>query len=577
MISVPTPSPSNRPRAAGVSRWRPLRGSGGLRILAAVAGGLSLYAATAPRTWWWAAIAGFALLGASLYGRRPRVAAGLSFLAGAAYFVPLLRWSGVYVGAVPWFGLALAEAALVIPAGWLIAAASRRLPLWPVFAAAGWVFGEALRARFPFGGFPWGAIAFSQADGPLLPIAALLGSVGLTFGTALAGFALTELGRSTLGPTALGRSTLGRRTLDPGALDRSTPRRRGGATSSAAPAAPAAPAATVAAVAAAGMLALPFLAGLAGRAAEHSTASDPQQRIAIIQGNVPRLGLDFNAQRRAVLDNHAARTHELAAAVRAGTEPAPTFVIWPENASDIDPYVNADAAAVISAAARDVGVPILVGAIVTTSDPYQSYNEGIVWDPETGPGDSYAKRHPVPFGEYMPWRGFFRIFSDKVDLIRGAFLPGTEPGNLDVAGVQVGDLICFEVVEDGLVRDVVNGGARVIVVQTNNATFGFTDETWQQQAMSRVRAVEHGRDVLIAATSGVSAVIRSDGTVESTIGLFTPGYLVPSVGMATTTTPGTVLGEPLEWALVVSTPLALLIVAVPAVRRHGHRRSQPSD
>jgi apolipoprotein N-acyltransferase len=263
-----------------------------------------------------------------------------------------------------------------------------------------------------------------------------------------------------------------------------------------------------------------------------------------------------------VLDNHAARTHELAAEVRAGTAPPPALVIWPENSSDIDPYRNADAAAVISDAAADIGVPILVGAVVGTDDPARNLNQGIVWDPVTGPGQTYTKRHPVPFAEYMPWRSFFRVFSDKVDLLRGEFLPGTTAGNLDVAGVNVGDVICFEIVEDGLVRDVVEGGAQLLVVQTNNATFGYTDETYQQQAMSRVRAVEHGRDVAIAATSGVSAVIRSDGSVESTIGLFTPGYLTPGVGLASATTPGTVLGGPVEWLLTLSTPLALALALV---------------
>ena len=220
---------------------------------------------------------------------------------------------------------------------------------------------------------------------------------------------------------------------------------------------------------------------------------------------------------------HAERTHELAAAVRAGTAPRPDLVIWPENSTDIDPYRNADANAVITAAARDIGVPILVGAVVQTDVPGEAYNRRIVWDPVTGPGETYNKRHPVPFGEYMPYRSFFRIFSDKVDLQRGTFLPGDLPGNLDVAGVNVGDVICFEVVYDDLVRDVVDGGAQVLVVQTNNATFGYTNETYQQQAMSRVRAVEHGREVLISSTSGVSAVIRPDGTVESSMPLFTPG------------------------------------------------------
>jgi len=104
-------------------------------------------------------------------------------------------------------------------------------------------------------------------------------------------------------------------------------------------------------------------------------------------------------------------------------------------------------------------------------------------------------------------------------------------------------------------------------VQTNNATFGYTNETYQQQAMSRVRAVEHGREVLISATSGVSAVIGPDGTVQSMVPLFTPGYLTPSVPLITATTPGTVLGGPLEWILAVATPLALAVAMIAARRR----------
>jgi apolipoprotein N-acyltransferase len=319
------------------------------------------------------------------------------------------------------------------------------------------------------------------------------------------------------------------------------------------------------------MLLAPFLFGLVGRATVQHGTDAPTETIAVIQGDVPRPGLEFNAERRAVLDMHAQRTHELAAEVRAGTKPQPTLVIWPENSTDIDPYRNADANAVISAAATDIGVPILVGAVVQADTPGEGYNMGIVWDPVTGPGQTYTKRHPLPFGEYMPLRSFFRLFSDKVDLQRGTFLPGERPGNFDIAGVQIGDVICFEVVYDDLVRDVVDGGAQVLVVQTNNATFGYTDETYQQQAMSRVRAVEHGRSVLISSTSGVSTVIRPDGTIESTIGLFTPGYLTPSVPLIDTTTPGTVLGGPLEWLLALATPVALAYTVLAARRRRGRQ------
>jgi apolipoprotein N-acyltransferase len=326
-----------------------------------------------------------------------------------------------------------------------------------------------------------------------------------------------------------------------------------------------------------GMLIAPFLLGLAGLATVERGADAPTRTIAVIQGNVPRAGLEFNAERRAVLDMHAQRTHELAAAVRAGTAPAPALVIWPENSTDIDPYRNADANAVISSAAEDIGVPILVGAVVQADNPGEGYNMGIVWDPVTGPGQTYTKRHPLPFGEYMPYRSFFRIFSDKVDLVRGTFLPGDTPGNLDVAGVNVGDVICFEVVYDALVRDVVNGGAEVLVVQTNNATFGYTDETYQQQAMSRVRAVEHGREVLISSTSGVSTVIRPDGSIESSIPLFTPGFMTPTVPLITATTPGTVLGGPLEWVIALATPLALMVVVVTARRKRTRPAAAPVD
>ena len=513
-----------------LTRWRrSLFGTGGARILTSAVGGLALYAAFAPSTRWWSAIAGFALFGLALAGRSWKAGLGLGLVFGMTFYLPLLTFTNVYVGNLPWIALAVAEALLTAPVGALAAAASRRLPAWPFWAAAAWVTGEALRARFPFGGFPWGGVAFSQADGPLLPVASLLGATALGFLTALAGFALAALIRAV---------AVQRRPLRSAAV-----------------------------LGAMAMLISPFLLGLAGLATVQQGTDSPTRTIAVIQGNVPRAGLEFNAERRAVLDMHAQRTHELAAAVRADTAPAPALVIWPENSTDIDPYRNQDANGVISAAAQDIGVPILVGGVVQTGTPGEGYNQAIVWDPGTGPGEAYRKRHPLPFGEYMPYRSFFRIFSDKVDLQRGTFLPGDVPGNLDVGGVNVGDVICFEVVYDDLVRDVVRGGAHVLVVQTNNATFGYTNETFQQQAMSRVRAVEHGREVLISATSGVSAVIGPDGTVQSTVPLFTAGYMTPSVPLITETTPGTVLGGPLEWILAVATPLALAVVLIAARRR----------
>ncbi len=126
---------------------------------------------------------------------------------------------------------------------------------------------------------------------------------------------------------------------------------------------------------------------------------------------------------------------------------------------------------------------------------------------------------------------------------------GEEVGVLDVGGARIGDLICFEVVYDGLVDDVVDAGAGMLVVQTNNATFGYTDESAQQLALSRLRAVEHGRSVVIAATSGISAIIAPDGSVVRSSALFEPAVFVEQIAQRSSTTVATRIGAGPEWAL----------------------------
>jgi apolipoprotein N-acyltransferase len=443
--------------------------------------------------------------------------------------VPLLSWTGIYVGPLPWLALAVTEALYFALLGAATALTSR-LPGWPVWTAALWVADEALRGRWPLGGFPWGRLGFSQVDGPFTALAAYGGVPLVSFAVALAG---------TLLAAAVLALTRGRRRT--------------------------------AVLALAGAVAVPVVGALAGLplAGASLTAGGPTRTVAVVQGNVPRAGLDFNAQRRAVLDNHAAETEQLAAAVARGAAAQPDLVIWPENSSDIDPYDNDDAAAVITRAARAIGAPILVGAVVDGPGRYIS-NTGIVWDPVTGPGDTYVKQHPVPLAEYVPARSFFRFFSSDVDLVHD-FVQGTEVGNLDVGGAAVGDVICFEVAYDGLVGDVVDGGAGMIVVQTNNATFGFTDESAQQLAMSRLRAVEFGRTVVVAATSGISAVVAPDGSVVRRSELFTADTFVEEIAQRDSRTVAERLDAGPEWALTALGVGAVVAVAVPVVRRRGAR------
>jgi len=278
---------------------------------------------------------------------------------------------------------------------------------------------------------------------------------------------------------------------------------------------------------------------------------------------VPRLGLDFNSQRRAVLDYHVRETVQLAEDVRAGRAAQPQFVVWPENSSDIDPMTNADAAQQIAVAAQAIGAPILVGTVLarpewTPENPTAS-NTVIVWDPVTGPGERHDKQIVQPFGEYLPWRSFFKHLSSYADRA-GYFVPGTGDGVVHAAGVPVGVATCWEVIFDRALRESVRNGAQVLAVPTNNATFD-QNMSEQQLAFARARAVEHDRYVLVAGTTGISAVIAPDGGEVARTEFFTPAYLDVSIRLKTEETPATRWGPLVQWVLV-GAAVAVIVAAI---------------
>ncbi|MFG2111941.1 apolipoprotein N-acyltransferase [Streptomyces sp. NPDC048718] len=507
---APADAPGSPAPAAPAGRGRALARRL-VRPAAAVLSGLLLYLSFPPRPLWWLAVPAFALLGWTLRGRRLRAGFGLGYLAGLGFLMPLLVWTGAVVGLFPWVALTGVEALFMAAAGLGITAVSR-LPGWPVFAAGLWIAGEAARARVPFGGFPWGKVAFGQADGIFLPLAAVGGTPVLGFAVALCGFALYEVVRQVLA------------------------RRAAAGVREAVPAPGRGPL-----LAAALAVLVPVTGALVARPLVSGAAEDGTATVAAVQGNVPRLGLDFNAQRRAVLDNHVKRTEELAARVKAGREPQPDFVLWPENSSDIDPYANDDAYQEISDAVRAVNAPTVVGSVLVPPTG-KLRNTLIQWEPNRGPVAEYDKRHVQPFGEYIPMRSFVRIFNKEVDRVNRDFGPGDKVGVFDLAGTKVGLATCYEAAFDWAVRDTVTHGAQMITVPSNNATFGRSEMTYQQLAMSRVRAVEHSRSVVVPVTSGVSAVIRPDGKIVARTALFTPDVLVEKVPLRSSQTPATRLG-----------------------------------
>jgi apolipoprotein N-acyltransferase len=516
--------------------------------LVAIAGGLVGVLAFPRFGIWPAAFISVALLSVAVAGRRARTGAWLGYLYGLAFLLPLVHWTGVYVGPIPWLLLGAGFAVFFAVLGAALPVLAR-LPGPPLWAGAAWVLEEALRDRIPFGGFPWGRLAFSQAESPVRWFAPLGGAPLVTFVVAAGGAGLAHAYltlirfpslRAHISGTGMGRSR-GEARWVAGGL----------------------------AIA----LGVPLLGALLAWPLNPGDGG-PQQTIAVIQGGLPDLGLRFESRAEQVLDNHVRQTLKLAREVHAGTVPRPSLVLWPEDSSDVDPFHSPTAYAKIQRAVHAVGVPILVGAILNGPGPTHRRNVGILWSPTTGPGAEYVKRHPVPFGEYVPLRGLAQWISSDAKTVTRDMIGGHGNGLLRGGPFLIGDVICFEVAYDSLVQSSVAAGARLVVVQTNNATFGHTAETYQQLAMSQFRAVETGRTVVQAATTGLSAIIGPDGTVLAHSGaLYSAAILVDRVPVRSGTTLAVRLGAWPEYLLTALAIAGLVWVVVSDRRR---RQAEPS-
>ncbi|MGA8210828.1 MAG: apolipoprotein N-acyltransferase, partial [Nocardioidaceae bacterium] len=491
---------------------------------AAALAGAAVALAFEPYRWVVLAPVGIAVLTLLCVGRGPRTSFWLGTVFGTAFMAVLLPWLQV-IGVFAWLPLAAFEGLFYGLAGLAVGVLTRRprpttrsgasgVPGWPLLVACAWVLLEALRSSVPFGGFPWGRLAFATADTPVAPMLAYVGSAGVSLLVALTG-------------TTLAWAVLRVRQ---------------------APVAAVAGAVAVGALASAGSL-LPW---------QPVTGEEPTVRVASVQGNVPGEGLEAFAERRAVLDNHVAATLDLARRIESGAAARPDLVLWPENSSDIDPYADAAARAAVSGTAAAVGAPLLMGAVVGDRVENRWRNRAIVWSPSGTPGAFYDKTHPVPFGEYIPLRAMLAPLVPALDQIASDMIPGVSPGLLRVGPARVGVLMCFEVAYDGLLRDLVRGGADVIVVPTNNATYIGTGQVAQQFAMSRLRAIETGRSVVVASTNGISGIVAPDGSVVQRAPQRRTVVLEQEVVLVGRDTPATVLGAWPERVASAVAALALL-------------------
>jgi apolipoprotein N-acyltransferase len=252
----------------------------------------------------------------------------------------------------------------------------------------------------------------------------------------------------------------------------------------------------------------------------------------------------------------------------------PDLVIWPESSTDIDPFSDPTVFADIQQVVDELGVPILVGAMVGGEDPGDVYNQGIVWHPGTGPGERYSKRHPVPFGEYIPFRDQLAPYIERLDQIPRDMVPGTEPGVLEMNGVGFGLVICFEIAYDDVVREAAVDGTSALVVQTNNATYMGTGQVEEQFAISRLRAIETGRPVVVAATNGVTGVIAPDGHVQERAPVRTQTVVVDQVFVVNRPL-ALDIGLGVKTGLVTISVISVLVALGLGYRRRS-RRQEPA-
>jgi apolipoprotein N-acyltransferase len=419
---------------------------------------------------------------------RPARAAALGYLAGLTFFGLHLLWIAQFLswtGAVAWlaWGALSAVQAAAFAAFFALVPATRALGAWRLLVLpAGWAVLELVRAHHPLGGFPWGLLAVTQHDaGPLLPLARVVGGFGLAAAIIAVNLAVAWWLRALL----------------PGA--RPGPRWRRLAP----------------------LVGLPLLVvGLGGaRLAVPAPPgpSGPSLDVVVVQAGLRGgHGLAQGQTTEQVFDNHVRRT--LALAGDAGDPP--DLVVWGEGAADADPLTNPDRRAAVGRAAAAVEAPILLGA-TTRLDATHRATEGLLFTPDGRLADRYQKRRLVPFGEFVPFGSVLgRLIPATRQGVPYDKLPGDRLEPLLVDGVRVGTLICWESAYPGDARQLTRDGAELLLIMTNNASFGTGAGPRQHLAAGQLRAVEEGRTIVQAAVTGISAVIEPTGATRQATGLY---------------------------------------------------------
>ncbi|WP_157009171.1 apolipoprotein N-acyltransferase [Agromyces laixinhei] len=491
-------------------------------VLAAAAGGFAYDLGFPGASIWPLAFAGVALALISLIGRSSWGAALVGLVFGLSFYLLQVSWTSLYLGPVPWLALSTLESLFVAGGGVLIALAYRwltrssdsqlvRLIALPLIVAGLWCVREFATGSIPYGGFPWGRAALSQSESPFAQVVSWAGSTGLSF-------VMVAL---VAGVIEWVRLSGWRRPF------------------------------TVLPVT--GLLVVAMLVPA------WQTAPAGELRVASVQGNGPTGYFDER------------EPGDVLAAQLAATEPildesGIDVLLWPEGGSDIDPTRSEAVARTFDRLSEQLDAPLVLNTVTTRDDEF--FNTSMLWRAGEGAVDTYDKRHPVPFGEYIPDRDFwYSLAPDLIGLVQREYTPGTNAPVFDLGDAVTGLAICFDVIYDDVIWEAAHDGAQLYMFQTNNADFRGTDENLQQLAIARLRAIETGRSVVNISTVGTSQVIDPAGRTIDALPSDVRGAMVTDVELRDGLTPAVVLGPSVPFIVVIGSLAALISPGIIARRR----------
>ncbi len=243
--------------------------------------------------------------------------------------------------------------------------------------------------------------------------------------------------------------------------------------------------------------------------------------VSVVQGNISQDEKWDRTVLNKTIDIYGRLSTEAAKA-----KPVPDIIVWPESAMPFYYGLNHGLSGKVDRIVKSNGVPLLFGTlgVAPSGGRLHLLNNACLLDGGAKFLGSYAKQHLVPFGEYVPWVSLFH-FVQNASVGPVDFVPGKNPGPLNLKGLPMGVLICYEDIFPRIARQSVRRGAQLLINITNDAWYGDTSGPYQEFEISRWRAIECRVPLARAANTGISALIDATGRTCASLPLDKRGFL----------------------------------------------------